>query len=111
MGINHMSHVKLSRKPHWNLPCMQSNTIPKNPTGTRQHLDKNHFPPNFTPKFTPPPLLHTPITRVGGSACPEDTHITYEQYVNLLNQYRAMAEKMKRYNKMGNSHSQPTTLE
>ena len=95
---NHISHTQ-NQTPFLETP---------NQTWTR-YFTISHFPPNFTP--LPPPPQYTPSSGVEGSTHPEDTPITYEQYKDLMNQYKAMVEEMRRYNNMRSSQPQLTALE
>ena len=40
----------------------------------------------------------TPTSGAGGSTHLESTPMTYEQYLDLKNEYRTMVEELKRYN-------------
>ena len=76
------------------------------PSQTRtKYPTRTHFPPNFT--------LHqfTPTSGVGGSTHPKGNHMTYEQYVNLKNQYAVMIEELSKYNEFRSSQPRSTTLQ
>ena len=59
------------------------------------HTGGSRIPPNYTP---PPPPHFTPTSGEGGSAQPVGTPMTYDQYVDLRSEYRAMMEELKKYN-------------
>ena len=64
---------------------------------------------HFSSSCTPPPLPQFMLTsEVGGFTRLEGTPITYEQYVELKNEYRAMAEELKRYNELRASQQKLT---
>ena len=55
---------------------------------------KSRFPPTYTPL----PPQFTPTFGVGGLTCSKSTPMTYEQYLDLKNEYRATPEELRRYN-------------
>ena len=70
-----------------------------------KHTAGRRFQQNFTP---PPPSHFTPTPGAGGSAQPEGTLITYDQYLDLKNDYRAMMEELRKYDENGASQQGPT---
>ena len=74
---------------------------------------KHHPRPNTLPgaifhQATPPPPQFTPTSRAGGFTHPKGTPMTHEQYVDLKNEYRAMAKELKRYNELKSSQMRST---
>ena len=75
----------------------ENHTIPQQDQTPPQigHTGGSRIPPNYTP---PPPLHFTLTSGEGGSAQPVGTPMTYDQYVDLRSEYRAMMEELKKYN-------------
>ena len=71
---------------------------------TTQHSNKNQFPPNYMLGLGPPPLMQYMLAfRARGSTLSEGTPMTYEQYTNLMAQYRAMIANKMHFANMMNS--------
>ena len=80
--------------------------LPRDQTPLRtKHTAGRRFQQNFTP---PPPPHFTPTPGTGGSAQPEGTPMTYDQYLDLKNDYRVMLEELRKYNEHGASQQGPT---
>ena len=80
--------------------------LPRDQTPLRtKHTAGRRFQQNFTP---PPPPHFTPTPGAGGSAQSEGTPMTYDQYLDLKNDYRAIMEELKKYNENGASQQGPT---
>ena len=79
---------------------------------TRASLSKNQAdllktpnPPRTKPSsriqfLPPPPPLYAGASKEGGLTLTDETPMTYDQYMNLMVEYRAMAAKMARFAKM-----------
>ena len=80
--------------------------LPRDQTPLRtKHTAGRRFQQNFTP---PPPPHFTPTPGTGGSTQPEGTPMTYDQYLDLKNDYRTMMEELRKYNELGASQQGPT---
>ena len=80
--------------------------LPRDQTPLRtKHTAGRRFQQNFA---SPPPPHFTPTPGTGGSAQPEGTPMTYDQYLDLKNDYRAMMEELRKYNEHEASQQGPT---
>ena len=80
--------------------------LPRDQTPLRtKHTVGRRFQQNFIP---PPPSHFTPTPGTGDSAQPEGTPMTYDQYLDLKNDYRVMMEELRKYNEHGASQQGPT---
>ena len=80
--------------------------LPRDQTPLRtKHIVGRRFQQNFTP---PPPPHFTPTLGTGGSTQPEDTSMTYDQYLDLKNDYRAMMEELRKHSEHGALPQGPT---
>ena len=82
--------------------------LPRDQTPLRtKHTAGRRFQQNFTP---PPPPHFTPTPGTGDSTQPKGTPMTYDQYLDLKNDYRAMMEELRKYNEHGASQQGPTAI-
>ena len=80
--------------------------LPRDQTPLRtKHTAGRRFQQNFTP---PLPPHFTPTPGTGAPAQPEGTPMTYDQYLDLKNDYRAMLEELRKHNEHGASQQGPT---
>ena len=66
-----------------------------------KYSSKSCFPPGDVPP--PPPPQFTPTSGAGGSTSLEGSPMTYEEYVNLTNEYKAMTGELRKYNEFRSS--------
>ena len=80
--------------------------LPQDQTPLRtKHTAGRRFQQNFTP---PPPPHFTPTFGTRGSTQPEGTPMTYDQYLDLKNDYCAMMEELRKHSERGASQQGPT---
>ena len=80
-------------------PRAQEQTPPQT-----KYSSKSRFPPDYV--LLPPPQF-TPTSATGGSTRPEGSPMTYEEYVNLTNEYKTMTEELRKYNEFRSSQPRP----
>ena len=90
----------------------QSQTdLPKTPNPPRATpSSRTQFPPNIMPGFAPPPPQYASAIGATGSTLADNTPITYDQYMNLMVEYRVVATQMTHYAEMmKNQQQHPAT--
>ena len=90
----------MSNFPENNVFLPQDQTPPRT-----KYTARSRFPPTFT---APSPPHFTPTPGAGDSARPEGTLMTYDQYLDLKNDYRAMIEELRKYNEHAIPQQGPT---